>query len=700
MVLALVLCSLMLAGVEVAKLFSLTDVIMMDELETQRPGPNAEDAQMNLIKKEFAWLNNNGAVFMKMRPSMLDDTYLIDGAHGMVATEDIKMGDVLGKIPSKMFFSVENALKMNKEKSSSLEAMLDCGKEALLNPSDLVRLCLLHEIRNQKLSKASSFWEPWFQVLDTEDPFPAVLAQYSLVDSSPLMQASQEVINFQRLNWQKSLTTFANKCPQFAHLLETDDWKLAAFLFEKHGRRSGGGDKKGQHTMLVPGMDMFQQRFGHTAWGYTPLDKSVTIIALQDIKKDSQIFIDGVVNKKNMIGRLQHNLSPTSLSWMGVITLPETPPVLSDQDQSRFFYSPIAPRNTTEGRLWYYTVTLTAPPLELLNTVRARHVNRVRDGKITATEAEIIVLTETINIITSSIRNSTKEPNSDLRSLRRWLSLNREPNLERRAVVVRVMQLQVLTHNALLLGMLKTDLEKKISKTQKVGTMGLQQQRSDHHVIISQYRLTFGLSLVAIRLAGINYVRKSLGKREIQLPDGHFLSTFPSNLINTLSGISDVEDLLQQMQPPHKGTEDTILNMLRCDVLSLLSRSMQQKDHAMTDQLLRLGPSVVSPNALFSQGLSSRRRDSLLGHRLLHAAVMEADPQIVRSLLFYGASTKSKTLLPEEGGDVALHFASKLQTTTFTSLEIMQLLLDADTASEASLSGTGFVRLADVERYP
>ena len=695
---SVLLCSMMLAGVELAKVYAVSDALLMDELESQRLGPNTEDDQLLRMENELEWLRFNGAEFIKMKASVLDDPYMIDGGHGMVATEDIEEGEILAKIPESLFFTVDNVVRKSKP-SSSPSKMLDEAKSALLTPSDLTKLCLLHEIEHKEDEK--SFWKPWLRSLDDFDPFPSTLSQHGLMDSSALLQAAQEVINFQRLNWQKSLSKFIKSFPEYKNLLQGDNWKLAAFLFEKHGRKSGGGDGKHQTMMLIPGLDLFQKRFGQTAWGYTNSDNCITIYSVQNIKQGNQIFIDGLVNKKNMLGRLQHSLSSNCFSWMGVVILPETPPVLSERDQSRFYSLPITPRNSTEGRNWYYTLTLSAPPFELINTVRMKYLERVKDGKLTAAEAEVEVLSDTISVIVSTLRNATREPNSNLRSLRRWLIIHRESNLKRRAVILRVMHIHVLTHNILLLGRLKQELENKISNTQSIGNMGIINQQSPHHILVTQYRLTFSLSIIAIRIAKLNRIREVLGKLPVVLPYGHFLNTFSSKLVSDLAGISDVDDLLKQMRPPLRETEDKMLSILKCDVLALLCRSMNWKDHTTVDQLLQLGSDIVSPDSLFSQGLSSRRRDSLHGHRLLHAAVMESDSQIIKTLLFYGSSTKSKTLLPKDAGDVALHYASKLrQVSTFASLEIMQLLLDADTAHEASSSGSNYVKLSDVEKYP
>ncbi|XP_003977480.1 actin-histidine N-methyltransferase [Takifugu rubripes] len=206
--------------------------------------------------------------------------------YGLRATRDIKAEELFLWIPRKMLMTVESA------KKSVLGPLYN--QDRILQAMDNVTLAL-HLLCER--ANPASFWLPYIRTLPQEYDTPLFYEQ----DEVQLLQGTQAV--------QDVLSQYRNTARQYAYfykLIQThpassklplkdsftfDDYRWAVSSVMTRQNQIPTEDGRQVTLALIPLWDMCNHRNGLITTGYNLEDDRCECVALQDYKKNEQIYI-------------------------------------------------------------------------------------------------------------------------------------------------------------------------------------------------------------------------------------------------------------------------------------------------------------------------------------------------------------------------------------------------------------------------
>ena len=595
--------------------FRLSDVLVHDEVEVMRAlGEDDTNEALAAQRATVGWLQRGGAKFHAVAPRLFTTAHLTDTTTGMLATRDIRPGTTLLTIPEPLLLTTDAAQTL-------LPAKVISARRALNLPAtDLLRLFLAHS------SLQNSSWHTWVQTGLVEDP------EVEVNLDSPLERVSAEGIAANRNTWKETLKKLAG-VPQAAFLddISEEMWGRVLRFVDTHSRSLS---IRGRSVALcVPGFELFQIRAGQTAYSYSPETQEVTLYAVQPIARGEQIFVEGFLMKKSVFGRRQQSLG-MCLSWATYLPSFLAPPVHSDELQW-LHASPLVQRERRKKE-WIHTLTLTQPPDDLLNAFRAKLHEKVAVGEMLVQDSEIAAFRSTRDVIEAEYNRMGGF--TRLARIFKSIVLVKEERCDRARKMIYFQQLFVLRHHILLLSAILAHLAPQPTPFGHLTAAAT--RRSSTMVDQQYYRAVYSVSVVAARVHHLNVVLRRGGGVPRELPGNAFVHVY-SEVMSNLTVVSALEHegLMERLAPPGDGDGAVGVHVkaLRCDISALLSRAVVTRDYLTVQVLLDLGPGVANADSLLASSVHTRKR-GWHGYRLLHAAVVEGDLQMVKLLIAHGAT--------------------------------------------------------------
>ena len=587
----------------------LGEYLLLDEPEMTHLLSGADDssewAQMVQAHKS---LSGAKGVILHAEPRLFAVKRTAEMHIGMAATTSLHGGEVIMRIPARLLLHGANAALLKELPANVLAGARERG----FNTTDLLKLFLFDRQRH-----AETAWGNYLNHALKPSPLGRLEADRRYVPYAGRVLALVETEKKERLARRYGLS-------------HKDAWGAPAHAFvDKHVRQMHGLEG-GATEAAVPGLSLFTNRPGQTAWGYSAKDSAVILYSLGPVARGEQVFVDGV-------GRSALGMT---MEWEAGITRRLAHAVVEGTKAEYFYHTPETEIDFAFPPL-VFKYRMTEPPTELILSARMPAKQQVEAGAYSVTDAEGISIRTASDYALEAL-NVTK-----MEELFLHLCTTTLPIREREHVATQYAGHHVRRYNDVVLNVLADYVEDisdfDYARFGHVSALRAQQRRPT--VRDDFLSAAFGMAYLALRIHKTNVLRTHRGMREMVLPRTSLARLFNSSVLDDLGGVTFLRDagILQQALPSSLPLVYAQVRALRRDAIVLLSRAVLRREHFLADQILQLGPGVVSANGFMASCNETRTR-GLVGLRLLHVAVADEDLRMVELLVQHGANYKLKSM--------------------------------------------------------